>query len=317
MNTIDKVAVTSRSFSSNRILIEELKKRYKNISLNTSGKTLFGDELLEFLSGQEKVIVGLENFDKTLLDKLPDLKVVSKFGVGLNNIDLNAMSEKSISLGFKPGTNKQSVAELALMHILIALRKTPSSKEDIINNVWSQQKGNELFRKTIGIVGFGNIGQRLAELLEPFDCKVLFFDAINFTDNDLKNIFTNHSNIAQVSLENLLSESEIISIHIPLIKETHNLISNHEFNKMNQNIRIINTSRGGIVDETALLDFLKNNSNAFAAFDVFEKEPAFNHPLLKLNNFYATSHLGSMTTEGVVAMGLAAIDGLDQNTIPL
>jgi D-3-phosphoglycerate dehydrogenase len=89
------------------------------------------------------------------------LKVISKFGVGLNNIDLRIMKERSIALGFKEGSNKQSVAELALMHILIALRKTPSSKDDIINQIWSQKKGNELYRKTIGIIGFGNIGQRL------------------------------------------------------------------------------------------------------------------------------------------------------------
>ena len=142
MNTLDKVAITSRSFSANKYLVEELRARYANITLNNSGKTLVGSELLEFLDGQNKVIVGLENFDKNLIDQLPELKVISKFGVGLNNIDLESMKEHSISLGFQPGTNKQSVAELALMHIFIALRKTPSSKEDICNNIWSQNKGH-------------------------------------------------------------------------------------------------------------------------------------------------------------------------------
>lgn len=322
MNTLDKVAITSRSFSANKYLVEELRARYANITLNNSGKTLVGSELLEFLDGQNKVIVGLENFDKNLIDQLPELKVISKFGVGLNNIDLESMKEHSISLGFQPGTNKQSVAELALMHIFIALRKAPSSKEDICNNIWSQNKGHELFGKTIGIIGFGNIGQRLAELLEPFKCKIVFYDGIEFSKEELVDKFPSRSedfinNLQQSSLNELLKVSDIVSIHIPLLEETQNLISVDELACLKKDVRIINTSRGGIVDEKALEDFLNQNKNAFAAFDVFETEPAFNHPLLKLNNFYATSHLGSMTIEGVISMGIAAINGLDENRIPL
>jgi D-3-phosphoglycerate dehydrogenase len=322
MNTLDKVAITSRSFSANKYLVEELRARYANITLNNSGKTLVGSELLEFLDGQNKVIVGLENFDKNLIDQLPELKVISKFGVGLNNIDLESMKEHSISLGFQPGTNKQSVAELALMHIFIALRKAPSSKEDICNNIWSQNKGHELFGKTIGIIGFGNIGQRLAELLEPFKCIIVFYDGIEFSKEELVDKFPSRSedfinNLQQSSLNEVLKEADIVSIHIPLLEETQNLISVDELACLKKDVRIINTSRGGIVDEKALEDFLNQNKNAFAAFDVFETEPAFNHPLLKLNNFYATSHLGSMTIEGVISMGIAAINGLDENRIPL
>ena len=253
---------------------------------------------------------------------MPELKVISKFGVGLNNIDQEAMKENSISLGFQPGTNKQSVAELALMHIFIALRKAPSSKEDICNNIWSQNKGHELFGKTIGIIGFGNIGQRLAELLEPFKCKIVFYDGIEFSKEELVDKFPSRSedfinNLQQSSLNEVLKEADIVSIHIPLLEETQNLISVDELACLKKDVRIINTSRGGIVDEKALEDFLNQNKNAFATFDVFETEPAFNHPLLKLNNFYATSHLGSMTIEGVISMGIAAINGLDENRIPL
>ena len=322
MNTLDKVAITSRSFSTNKHLVDELRTRYTNITLNNSGKTLVGVELLEFLRGKNKVIVGLENFDKNLIDQLPHLKVISKFGVGLNNIDLESMKGNAISLGFQPGTNKQSVAELALMHMFISLRKVSSSKEDISNNIWSQSKGHELFGKSIGIIGFGNIGQRLAELLEPFKCKIIFYDGIEFSKENLIDKFTSRSkdfinSLQQTTLNKVLKEADIVSIHIPLLEETQNLISFDELACLKKDVRIINTSRGGIVDEKALEDFLNKNENAFAAFDVFEEEPAFNHPLLKLNNFYATSHLGSMTIEGVISMGLAAINGLDENRIPL
>ena len=322
MNTEDKVAITSRSFSANSYLIDELRNRYQNITLNNSGKTLVGEDLPKFLDGQTKVIVGLEKFDKALIEKLPDLKVISKFGVGLNNIDLKIMKERSIALGFKEGSNKQSVAELALMHILIALRKTPSSKDDISNQIWSQKKGNELYKKTIGIIGFGNIGQTLANLLEPFQCNIVFYDNVVFTKSDLETKFTNKpksffNNLQQKPLNEILKDADIISIHLPLLKETENLIDSHELAIVKDNVNIINTSRGGIINEDALTNFLKINKNAFAAFDVFLEEPAFNNPLLELNNFYATSHLGSMTEEGVIAMGLAAINGLDENRIPI
>ena len=313
MNTLDKVAITSRSFSANKYLVEELRARYANITLNNSGKTLVGSELLEFLDGQNKVIVGLENFDKNLIDQLPELKVISKFGVGLNNIDQEAMKENSISLGFQPGTNKQSVAELALMHIFIALRKAPSSKEDICNNIWSQNKGHELFGKTIGIIGFGNIGQRLAELLEPFKCKIIFYDGMEYSKEELVDKFPSRSesfinNLQQSSLNEVLKVSDIISIHIPLLEETQNLISVDELACLKKDVRIINTSRGGIVDEKALEDFLNQNKNAFAAFDVFETEPNLPSELKTLENVVSFPHLGSATIETRIAMGDTAIN---------
>ena len=257
-----------------------------------------------------------------MISNLPKLDVISKFGVGLNNIDIKALANKKIALGFTPGTNKQAVAELALMHILLALRKIPSSKEDISKNIWSQNKGNELYKKSIGIIGFGNIGQRLAEILEPFECKISFYDNIKFSTEKLKLIYPNKSDnfykyLEQKSLESILTQSDIISIHIPLLKETQNMISSEELNLMKHNVKVINTSRGGIVDENALLKFLQLKNDAFASFDVFESEPAFNNPLLNQDNFYATSHLGSMTLESVIAMGLAAINGLDENDIPI
>ena len=231
------------------------------------------------------------------------------------------MKKHSVFLGFKAGTNKQSVAELALFHMLTSLRKVSSSKENIINGEWSQQKGHELFGKTVGIIGFGNIGQKLAEFLESFECKIIFYDNIILSEEDLLLKFPSKSssfikNLHQKDLNSLLEDSDIISIHIPLLDETTNLISTDELNLVKKDIRIINTSRGGIVDEIALFQFLKNNPQAFASFDVFKNEPAFKNPLLYLKNFYATSHLGSMTVEGVISMGLASIDGLDENKIP-
>ena len=304
MNNKDLVAVTSRSFSKNDQLIKELRSRYKKIKLNKEGKSLNGDSLITFLEDASKVIVGLERFDEKVLSELPKLKVISKYGVGLNNIDLTEIKKRDIKLGFTPGVNKRPVAELALSLILTSLRGTHNSLNKIKAGEWSQERGNELFQKTVGILGYGNIGSLLYELLKPFNCNILIFE---------ENII-NHQDINQTSLDDIAKRADIISIHLPLTDKTSYLIDEEFLNACKEDIKIINTSRGGIINEDHLEKFLLKNNNAFAALDVFENEPAFQSPLINLENFFATSHLGSMTEEGVISMGLAAIDGLDQNS---
>ena len=304
MNNKDLVAVTSRSFSKNDQLIKELRSRYKKIKLNKEGKSLNGDSLITFLEDASKVIVGLERFDEKVLSELPKLKVISKYGVGLNNIDLTEIKKRDIKLGFTPGVNKRPVAELALSLILTSLRGTHDSLNKIKAGEWSQERGNELFQKTVGILGYGNIGSLLHELLKPFNCNILIFE-----ENKI-----NHQDIDQTSLDDIAKRADIISIHLPLTDKTSYLIDEEFLNACKKDIKIINTSRGGIINEDHLEKFLLKNNNAFAALDVFENEPAFQSPLINLKNFFATSHLGSMTEEGVISMGLAAIDGLDQNS---
>ena len=301
MNTKDLVAVTSRSFSKNKTLVNRLKESYSKIKLNSDGLSLKGDELISFLKDADKIIIGLEKIDKTVLDNLPKLKLISKYGVGLNNINLEDVKEKNIKLSFTPGVNKQSVAELALMHILVSLRKTHMSLEDIKSGIWTQEKGNELYKKTVGILGYGNIGRELRKMLKPFDNEVIVFDELDVNDKS----------VTQVTLEEIFSRSDIISIHLPLIESTKNIIDKKLLSIAKKNLKIINTSRGGIINEDDLYNFLNKNSNAFGGLDVFETEPCFSSKLMELKNFNATSHIGSMTNEGVISMGFAAIMGLD------
>ena len=304
MNESDLVVVTSRSFSKNEKLIKELQSKYKKIKLNDMGLSLSGESLVSFCKDADKVIVGLERFDSVILDNLPNLKVVSKYGVGLNNINLQELKKREIKLGFTPGVNKRPVAELSLSHILTSLRGTHSSIQKIKNGIWSQERGNELYKKTVGILGFGNIGSLLNDLIKPFDCNILVYEI-----NEI-----GHTDINQTDLSEIAKKADIISIHLPLTRETNSLINDKFFGLCKKDVKIINTSRGGIINEEHLENFLSDNENAFAALDVFEEEPAFNSPLLNLPNFFATSHLGSMTEEGVISMGLAAIKGLDQNS---
>jgi len=317
LNTKDTIAVASRSFSKNDFLVNHLKTLYSSIILNDSGKTLEGDQLVEFLKPATKAIIGIEKICDSVLSKLPELKVISKYGVGLNNLDLELLKNRNIKLGFTSGVNKQSVAELALTLILIGLKKIQGNNTDILNGNWSQEKGSELHEKTIGLLGFGNIGKRLASLIQPFNCKILFFDEKNYSDEELKKISKdlnlNPGLIHQSPLELVLSHSDILSIHLPLNNETKNIISSKELKQLKTNVCIINTARGGIVNEENLHDFLLDNPYAFAGFDVYREEPALNNPLLKLSNFFGTSHRSSLTNEGINSMGMAAINGLDDN----
>ena len=175
MNLLDTVAVTSRSFSKNEGLVNDLKAKYSKVIFNDSGATLQGQELINFLSSADKAIIGIEEISAEVLHQLPNLKVISKYGVGINNLDIDALKSRGVQLGFTPGVNKQSVAELALTLTLLSLRKVHRNHNEITEGIWSQEKGSELFGKTVGLLGFGNIGQKFASFLAPFDCKIIFF----------------------------------------------------------------------------------------------------------------------------------------------
>ena len=301
MKNESKIAVTSRSFSKNKVLRSILESKYKNVQFNDQGKSLNGHDLISFLKDTEKAIVGLEKFDANILDKLPNLKVISKYGVGLNNLDLKELKKRNIRLAFSPGVNKRPVAELTMLHIFMSLRKVQNSLKNIKDGIWSQEKGNQLSNKTLGIIGFGNIGRLVYDFLKPYECNVLIYDIEKIKDKS----------VLQCSIEDIFKSADIVTIHLPLLESTQNIVDKRLFNLCKKDLKLINTSRGGIVNEKDLFSFLKINKEAFAALDVFEVEPAFDSPLLNLENFYATSHLGSMTEEGIISMGEAAINGLE------
>lgn len=316
MDKIDKdfhnrIAVCSRSFSKNPILRKELCQKYHHVKFNDMGESLSGDGLVKFLSGFNKAITALETLDRETLEALPQLETIGKFGVGLDMIDQHAMSELGIRLGAFEGVNKRSVAELTLGLMLCMLRKIVQSHNSIASNEWNFKGGRELTGKVVGIIGCGNIGRDLVELLSPFRCKILVCDVKAYP------WFKTQSNLEQVSLERALAEAEILTIHTPLSSETKNLISRKELSKLRADCLLINAARGGIVNEDDLYDALVSNSLSGAAIDVFEEEPVRNNKLFQLGNFIGTPHIGGSTEEGILAMGRAAIKGLEQNEIPV
>lgn len=302
----DLIAVASRSFSQDSFLRSELQKKYSNIRFNDSGKSLTGSELINFLSGAQKAIIALEPIKQELLKQLPELKLISKYGVGLDNIDFDALRECGVKLSWKGGVNKRSVAELALHFILGTVRGSFQSHHEVQKNQWAQFKGQNLTDKTVGIVGLGHVGQELASLLVPFNLKILAYDLHE------KRQFCSQHKIQQVGLEELLKNSDVVTIHLPLTTKTKRLLSAENLRLMKRGSFLVNTARGGLVDEVALHDLLSEKHIQSAAFDVFEVEPPLNSKLLSLENFYSTAHIGGSSLQSIHLMGLAAIEGLSQ-----
>jgi phosphoglycerate dehydrogenase-like enzyme len=300
-----RVVVTSRSFSKHPVLRAELLARYDDVTFNDNGLELRGAALIDYMAGHEKAITALEPLDAALFAALPDLKVIGKYGVGLDMIDLDAMAKHGVKLGWTGGVNKRSVSELVIAFAIALLRHVPKAHAEVRSGTFRQLKGTLLSERTFGILGCGHVGKDLAVLLRAFGCQVLTHDLKDFPD------FYNAHGITPVDLATLLSASDILSIHLPLDASTRRLLDATRLAAMKDQAILINTSRGGIVDEATLKSMLIDARLAAAAFDVFAVEPPEDTELLNLENFLATPHIGGSAEEAIIAMGRAAIDGLD------
>lgn len=310
MNTNDKVAVCSRSFSRNPVLRAALLERYENVTFNETGRQLEGDDLVDFLRGHGKAITALERIDDYVLSRLPELKSIGKYGVGLDMIDMVAMRVHGKRLGWTGGINRRSVSELVISFAIAMLRHVPAANREVLSDTWRQHVGGELSGRTVGIIGCGHVGKDLVHLLQPFGCPILVNDIRDYPD------FYEAHGIKPVALEELLAQSDLVTLHVPLDESTRGMLDKRRLALMKPTAVLLNASRGGLVDEIALRQMLQNKHLAAAAFDVFAVEPPVDKELLSLPNFLATPHIGGSAEEAILAMGRAAIDGLDINEIP-
>jgi D-3-phosphoglycerate dehydrogenase len=298
------IKVSAVAFSKNSFLVGKLKDNFKNAVVNEVGKRFTVDELVDYFSDAEGVVVGLEKIDASLLDRLPGLKIIAKYGVGLDNIDLEACRERNVKVGWTAGVNKESVAEMALGFMLMLCRNLYITSNQLKAGTWNKSGGWSLRGKTIGIIGMGHIGKQLAEILIPFGCKII--------GNDIEEVDLSCLN-GKVSIADKLTlfrEADIISIHTPLTKDTFHMINEDAINLMKKSAFIINTARGGIIDEIALKIALLNKRIAGAAIDVYQIEPPTDIELLSIENLICTPHIAGNSYEAVVAMGEAAIHHL-------
>ncbi|MGE4280669.1 MAG: phosphoglycerate dehydrogenase [Magnetospirillum sp.] len=306
------IAVCSRSFSRHPQLRQALIERFPQarITFNDAGLSLSGQSLVDFVQGHDMAITALEKLDEAFFSALPGLKVIGKYGVGLDMIDLEAMRRHGVRLGWTGGVNRRSVSELVISCAIALLRHVPQASIEVRDGQWRQLMGRQLTGKTVGIIGCGHIGKDLTPLLKAFDCQILAHDIVDFPE------FYAQHHVQAVDLDELLSRSDIVTLHLPFDDSTRNILSREKLAVMQSSAVLINAARGGLIDEAALKAMLKSGLLAAAAFDVFAGEPPTDMELLRLPNFLATPHIGGSAEEAVLAMGLAAIDGLSRNDVP-
>ncbi len=304
-----KVAVTSRSFSNNIFLRDYLQKYYKDCIFNETNKLISKkNDLINFLKDADAAIIGLEKIDLSILKQLPKLKIISKYGVGLNNLDLKEIKKRKIYLGYSEGVNKNSVAELTLSAAILLRHNALKALSLVKNKTWKQVVGKELAGTTFGIIGYGNVGSSLSRLLKPFQCKVLFYD-LN------KNIKSKFNHVKKAPLYKLITQSDIVSLHIPLNKKNNNFFDTNKIKLMKKKSIFLNFSRGGLVDEKNLLKYYKKGHIYGLGFDVLKNEPKIDFDIDN-ENIFLSPHIGGSSEESIKKMGMSAVKNIKKSEIP-
>lgn len=293
-----RIVITTTSFGEyDNSCIELCKKKGVDVVINPYRRKIKQEELIELAKDAVGLIAGTESITKDVFRKLRYLKVISRCGVGIDNIDLKTAKEFGIKVFNTPDAPTLAVAELTIGLILNLLRKITEMNREMRNCLWRKKMGNLLSDKKIGIIGFGNIGRKIAQLLVPFGCEIAYCDP--FVEKDL-------FGFKQLSKEDLLKWSDIVSIHASV---KHMILEEKELRLMKKGSWLINVARGGIIDENGLYKLLKEGHLCGAALDVFELEP-YKGNLTKLNNVILTPHIGSYAKEARIKMEKEAVKNL-------
>jgi D-3-phosphoglycerate dehydrogenase / 2-oxoglutarate reductase len=293
-----KILISTTSFAEyDRSPLELLKKGGYRIVVNPYGRKIKPEELISLAKDAVGLIAGTESINERVILKLPKLKVISRCGAGLGNVDMEAAKRFNIKVVNTPDAPTVAVAELTVALILNLLRKINIMDLAIRSGEWHKLTGNLLSNKKIGIIGFGRIGKKVAELLKPFGCQIAYVDP------NIKTIVRGFKNLPK---RELLRWADIITIHA---SSTDRILGEKEFKILKKGAWLINVSRGETVSEAALFKALKLNKIAGAAIDVFEKEP-YRGMLKKLDNVILTPHIGSYAKEARIGMELEAVKNL-------
>mgnify|MGYP002820278006 CR=1 FL=1 len=301
-----KVFISTTSFASfSKKPLELLKSHNLKIKLNQMGRKLTTQEIRTSLSECHGVIAGTELYDINTLQSLPNLKIISRLGVGLDNIDLDYTKKNDIAIYRTQTTPAPAVAELTLGLILDLLRKISYQNNLMKSGIWEKGMGQLLSGKTLGIIGLGTIGKKLVEITSGINLQYLAYDI------NEDRVFSEQNDIRYVMLEDIFTKSDIISIHLNLSNETRHLIDYNAIKKMKKEIILINTSRGEIINEDALLEALNKKRMGGVGLDVFSNEP-YKGDLLNFDNVITTPHIGAYAREIRTQMELEAAMNLVQ-----
>lgn len=296
------VLITTSSFADEAPeLLASLEASGLKAILNPYRRKLTETEVDALIQEQRPVgmIAGVEPLTRPVLEKAPFMKVISRCGIGMDSVDLAAADELGIVVTNTPDAPTIPVGELTIGMILTLLRSIHHSDASIRTGGWERPMGALLHGKTVGIVGCGRIGSYVAKILEAFGCRLLGFDPF----------CTSHQHVELTTLETLVQEADIVTLHLPYSETNHHLINEDQIARMKQGALLVNASRGGLIDETALAEALHSGKLAGAAIDSFEQEP-YSGPLTKLKNTLLTGHIGSYAKEGRMIMERQAVENL-------
>lgn len=289
-----KVLITPRGFANYGLdQVERMKSKGLEVHYNATGKAYTHEEFKALAKDADAIIVGVDKMDREMMEGCPNLKAVCKFGVGTDNIDLDYAKEHSIYVGRCVGSNSRSVAEHVLSMMFMEAKNLYTSVRDVKQHGWNKPTGREIYGKKLGIIGFGMIGKYLAEYAYGCGMEVYAYDAFAIAEETARQY---HAQIS--TLEDILTDCDYISLHVPLLESTRNMISTEEFKKMKKDACLLNAARGGIVDEEALYEALKKKEIRSACFDVYSSEPPReDDKLLTLDNFLLTPHTAARSME--------------------
>ena len=279
-----KLLIATSSFGADQKVLKKLKKKFQ-ITTNQTGKKLNIFSLSKLIENIDYVIAGTEIYNDEVLKKAKNLKIIFRFGKGIDNIDIKSCNKFKIKIKKIKIDLSTSVAELSLSLILNLIKKINFFDKSLKKRKWKKTTNNLLSYKTLGIIGYGRIGKKLVRITKGFNLNYLYYD-----------IKKKNSKIKFSNLINIFKKSDIISIHQSYNKLNKNYINKKYLNLAKKNLILINTSRGELINENDLFNFLKKNENAYAGLDVFQKEPYYGK-LLKLKNVLLTPHISSYSIE--------------------
>lgn len=299
-----KILISTSSFGKyGKMPLEMIRNKDYEFALNPYGRELDESEIKELLTDVDGLIAGTEPITRDVINSAKNLKVISRCGIGIDNLDIKAIKERGIRLYRTPEAPALAVAELTLGLILDSLRYISYLNKKVSLGEWEKKMGRLFTGKTLGIVGMGTIGKRLVSLINPFNCKILACDHVP----DFK--FAQENKIDYVHLDELLKVSDIVTLHLPLDNITRGLFNKSLLSQMKEGGIFINTSRGKIVNEDDLYDVLRDGRIAHACLDVYQKEPYFGK-LRELENVTLTCHVGSYAMEARADMERQAVENM-------
>lgn len=300
-----KILATPRSFGKNHSApIRLLEEAGYQVVLNPLGKILTADEMKEHLNGVTGIIVGVDSLNAEVLSSARALKAIAKYGVGTDNIDLVKAKELHIPVSVTTGANSDAVSDYAFALIMACTRRLVTIDQRCHQKDWSKITTLDVYGKTLGILGLGSIGKGVAQRAKGFCMDIKAYD-VRWDDD-----FAKENNIQYACPDEIFSSCDFISLHLPLTGETKHMIGAEQFAMMKRTAVLVNTARGGIIDEQALVNALKEEQIYAAGIDAFSEEPPSNEELYKLDNLIMGSHCAASTVGAIDAMSMMAAQNL-------